>query len=1020
MTVTTASRQHPARERFQAFPATSPVRRLRLRAELPGGTDRGRLERALAALAVTYPDLLGPGFTVESVTADRPGSDAVLAAFEEDAAPAPRALVVGTGDAVRLALVLDRTLVDHRTAGLLLERLAALFDDGSPGEYEPAPDGAEEVRLPSEMLSEVRTELADVPLDVLLPRRAHAPAASRFSRFSFALPQDALAAVDRLCRERRLTREAVLVAAYQALLHRYSRQGRFLLGVELDRPDAAARRGATADLVPLAAEFTRASTLGTAAPAAADALDRSARRPAVPLPVLAELLGRPLSAAAPGLFGTVFALRPPLPRPVGTAAWQWEESPEAAVDCDLELTVHLDGDASEGRACFRYRAGVFDDGVAEQLARHYVRLLEAGAREPDTPLHRLPMLDEDDRGLLLDRWSGAADPWQPVEPLYRTVEHHARRTPGAPAVAAADAELSYGELNGRANRLARRLAELGVGHGDVVALCADRSAAWLTAFLAVHKLGAIVFPVDPRTPPLRLAAAFETITPRLLVHAPGLELPETSVPALPLDGVSAGAGEAGPEAEADPDHEVSLDDLAYIMLTSGSTGTPKAVFGQHRVIAHIGAGFAGLTRLTPDERASWMTPTGFGTTIAELSQPLVAGGCLVAVPGDLLTAPDALAAWLLEQRIAVTFAVTQVGSALQELPWPADTPLRILMMGGEKVHQWGPADLPFEVAVGYGCHEALFVTSPLHPWERRVTAATATPQDRLSPPPIGRPNPGVRLQILGDEGELMSPGAVGEIWFESPEGALGYWRDPALTADKYRPDPFGPPGSRHYRTGDLGRYRPDGLLEHHGRVDDMVKIRGCRVELGEVESALLVHPRVREAAVVPVRAGMGEATLVACVVLDGAVDPAELRGHLTARLPDYMVPAAFVPVDELPRTINKKVDRAALPPHDWAARRVRAQYRAPAEGLESTIAAVWAEVLGEERFGADDSFLDMGGTSLHAGRLLTRLRGVVGQQISLRDIFLFPTPAGLAQLLASRTPEPEAAPLPRLTRRQRR
>jgi amino acid adenylation domain-containing protein len=1011
MTVTAPARLDPARERFLAFPPDSPVRKLVIRVEPPAGVDRDLLARALTTLTGAYPDLLGGLAVQETVPGDATPDG-----------PPPRAVLESHGAAVRLTLILDRGVVDHGLAGWLAERLAELCgQDGPSLPVSPPPSADNLAQLTADMLSELRSELADVPTDVLLPRLPRGIRPAGYASHEARIPPDVLANVSHTAEERGLPRQAVLIAAYQVLLHRYSRQPHMLIGVELDRPSTGSRRGMVADLVPVAAVFTHRTSLGSAAQAVAEALRRSGTRPPVPVPILAELLGRPVAAESPALYGTVFALRDPLPGTTGGTGWVCRAEPAAAVDCDLELSIRIDDTAQGAVVRFSYRSDAFHPVTIERLARHYVTLLDAGTREPEAPVHRLRVLGPDEEDLLLHRWSGRPDPWQPTEPLHRTVERHAGRTPDAPALIAGDTRLSYRELNDRADRLARHLRSLGVLHGDVVALCMDRSAAWLETLLAVFKIGAVAFPIDPRTPALRMGNAFDVIRPRLVVYAARREPPDFGVPYLALDDdrTAIDRPATGQAPTETPGAQVRIDDLAYVMLTSGSTGTPKAVFGQHKVIAHIGAGFAGLTGLTSDERASWMTPTGFGTTFAEVAQPLVVGACLVAVPGDLVASPADLRQWLLDRRIAVTFAVTQVGEGLQNQPWPEDCPLRILMMGGEKVHHWAPRELPFEVAVGYGCHEALFVTSPLYPFDMRVTNITAAEEDRLSPPPIGRPNPGTRLQILGDEGELMPPGAIGEIWFDSPEGALGYWGDPALTADNFRPDPYGPPGARHYRTGDLGRYRDDGLLEHHGRTDDMVKIRGSRVELGEVEAVMRTHPDVTEAAVVPVRARMGETTLVACLVLDDDIEPAELRSYLAARLPEYMVPIAYVPMPALPRSINNKIDRAALPPQDWATRRVRARYRAPAEGLETTIAEVWAEVLGEERLGADDNFLDLGGTSLHAGRLLSRLRATVPRPVSLRDVFLFPTPAGLARLLASREPEAVPALPPRISRRRR-
>ncbi|MFJ7130630.1 AMP-binding protein [Streptomyces sp. NPDC098101] len=1038
----------PALDRFRTVARTSRVRRLALRLAPPAHLGEERLTEALHALAAEHPDSFaatsrrpdgtlavdpdGAGITVRRVHVTEDAAALLLERFETEQGESEdpggsgpslaRALIATTPSGPRLSLVLDRMLVDHADAGFLLTRLAELCGpDSGPGPAtaiasgpRPVPVAAatdEPGRPTGDQLARLREELLGVPFDNALPRLPAPGTPARtpvWARHRFALPGDLLASAAALTGGRTGTVPGgeVLVAAWALVLHRWSRSGELVVGVETDRTRPGRRpRGAVAEVLPV---VTYTGGLRAVAGQVAEGLRRGLAEATLPVPLLAQLAGRLVSGQNPSPYASVVALRPDLP-----AGWHATEATDPATESELELVV-----ASGGAAEIRYRSDVFAPRTVTALARHFARLLRSGLDDPDAPHHRLAMLDAEDTDELLHAFSDLPDRWEPRAALHTLVEEHARRSPGTPAVVRGAERVTYGELNARANRLAHHLIARGLGRGDVVALSLPRSAEWIEALLAVHKAGGVVLPIDPAAPPARLEAVFAKVPPRLVITAAGTPaagvLPERTLLRDALD------GDLAARPDLDPGLDVRPDDLAYVMQTSGSTGEPKAVHGQHRVIVHAGASFADATLLGPGDRGSWTTPTGFGTTMAEVARMLVVGATVhVAEPG-ILADPAAFRDWVVASGVHSVFVVTSVGDSLQRLPWPADAPVRVLIMGGEKLHRWGPADLPFEVAVGYGCHEALFVASPLQPWEKRLTASTATARDRLAPPPIGRANPGVRMRILGDEGELLPAGALGEIWFGSPEAALGYWGDPALTADRFRPDEHGPAGSRLYRSGDLGRYRDDGLLEHHGRTDDMVKVRGCRVELGDVETALLSHPGVAEAAVVPVRSAAGDTQLVACLVTrpghDGLAGTA-LRDFLAERLPDYMIPTAFAHLAELPRNANKKVDRRALPPEDWTRWRVRAPYRKPAEGLETTIAELWAEVLGEVRYGADDDFMDLGGGSLDAGRMLVRLRQRVPLEVSLQDLFLFPTPTALARLLAGRGPATAPA-LPPLTRRR--
>lgn len=850
-------------------------------------------------------------------------------------------------------------------------------------------------RIDEGILAELRARLIDLPLDVALPRRPGTRPGGSTGHVPVLVPAGIVRALaDRSAPG--IPAAAALAAGFLAVLHHYSRQPSFLVGMEQRRPDGSP------DVSAVAAKVTPGLPMDTLARSVGAELAAALRRPRIPVPVLAALLGRPAEADR-ALFKVRLRIAGDEPaqqgeRPKGENGG----SPDAPAELFLALRTGPDG-AAAGR--LEFDAGIYEPAMIDRLTRHYLRLLGEWARQPGMTATGSPPATVGDADARPYQAAVREDPWATVLPLHQMVEQHARERGQLAAFTGGDRVLTFSELNRTANQLARRLKAAGVSRGDIVAMCLERDDSWLRTLLAAGKLGAVVCPLDPRVPVTRLREEIAAVAPRVLLH-PASPAPAVTGPVLlPADD----AALVGYD-DSDLGISVSAEEFAYVFHTSGTSGRPKSILGQHRAATHAGASFAGLMGTSAGSRVAWLTPAGFGVTLAVASQGLSAAATLVSAPAGVTASPATLQEWLIAERVDGCFLGTQVGDALHQLPWPAEVPLRVTLLGGEKLHRWGPVGLPYESVVGYGCHEAMFVASGLRLGLPHVSSRTASAQDRESPPPIGWPHPGVRLRILSEDLDPLPPGVLGEIWFDGPERALGYFGDPARTAESFRPDPFGPPGARLYRSGDLGRFRVDGQLEHHGRSDDMVKVRGCRVELGEVEGVLAAHPLLAAAVVVAAADPAGHTQLVACVIPAGDVTPAQLRAHLASRLPDYMIPAAFVTMPEFPRSANGKVDRLALPPADWLSRRPRSPHRPPTSGLEATITALWSQVLDIPDLGADESFLDLGGTSLHAGRLLTRLREVTGLEVSQQEVFLFPAPSGLARLLQERVP---ATPLPR-------
>ncbi|MFF5228397.1 AMP-binding protein [Dactylosporangium sp. NPDC000521] len=628
--------------------------------------------------------------------------------------------------------------------------------------------------------------------------------------------------------------------------------------------------------------------------------------------------------------------------------------------------------------------------------------------------------------------------------LVSRIEEFARSAPDSPAVRHGDRGLTYGELNQQANELARELSVLGVRRGDMVAMYLGRSIEWVVGMLGCLKAGGVCMPLDPSVPVERFNRAIAAGRPTAVVaaaHCPdAAEVPPVpvGVPVAPCPGggnptppvpgglpvVTINAGVPAREHLPDPRPAARRDELAYAMFTSGSTGAAKIVLAQHSWLALSAARSATINGTTAADRGSWLGAAGAGIAIHEVGGLLWQGAQIVIGEHDVIASPPALRDWLLQEEITLSFVITPVGEVLQSLPWPRQTPLRLLTLGGDRLNTWGPPDLPFEVAVSYGSLEAFQVANSVHPWPLRCTPSTATDADRRAASPVGRPIEGVTVHLLEDDGLTPIGDAghegIGEVWIDSDCLSLGYLGDPAQTADRFRPNPFGAPGSRIYRSGDAGRFRPDGVLEHHGRIDDIVKIRGHRVELGDVEWVLGQHPGVRQVAVVATMDG-DQRRLVACFTAEGGtVAPLDLRNYALERLPDFMVPVAFVQLDELPLNTSNKIDRRRLPPEDWARGRPVREWRAPAPGTETELARLFTELLHVERVGADDHFLELGGDSLLLARLQGRIEQDLGTRVEMNDLVTDPTVGGLAQLIGAAGTEAAPTPaIPAITPRRR-
>ncbi|AUG80137.1 hypothetical protein CFP65_5435 [Kitasatospora sp. MMS16-BH015] len=589
----------------------------------------------------------------------------------------------------------------------------------------------------------------------------------------------------------------------------------------------------------------------------------------------------------------------------------------------------------------------------------------------------------------LPRRLGAEVPTTPATPgppttLGALIEAQTARTPAAPALITEGLTLTYAELDARAARLARLLAARGLGTEDVVALALPKSAEAITALLAVAKTGAAWLPADPAYPAERLRHMLTDSGAALVLSttAAAAELPETGAPRLLIDSpeylAELAAQPEAPFTAADRLRPVSAADIAYVIYTSGSTGLPKGVAVTHTGLPSMVGTQVAATGVGPGSRVLQAASLSFDVSVSDLAVALSTGAALVLPREQSQLVGEALVELIEQHGVTHADLATAMVATLPDVPLPS---LRTLIGGGEAI--------PRELAGRHAGGRRMF--NSYGPTETTVIVTMSEPLTGAEQPPIGHPCQDVRIHVLDERLRPVEPGTLGELYVSGPHLARGYLGRPGLTAERFVACPFGTPGERMYRTGDLGSYRPDGQLDFAGRADDQVKIRGFRVELGEVESALLAHPGVRQAVVLVREDRPGERRLVGYTV--GTAEPAELRTFLATGLPDHMVPTVVV-LDRLPLTPNGKVDKRALPAPVFT---TTATGRAPAGEPETTLARLFAEVLGLPAVGVGDSFFELGGDSIVAIQLVAKARQA-GLRLTPRELFLAPTVEALARL----------------------
>ena len=566
------------------------------------------------------------------------------------------------------------------------------------------------------------------------------------------------------------------------------------------------------------------------------------------------------------------------------------------------------------------------------------------------------------------------------------VSEQARKSPQALALASDIESLTYGQLESRTNDLAKHLQYLGVGPDVLVGICLQRSPDMVVAALAVLKAGGAYLPMDPTHPVARLQFMLQDANLRTLITQRQIleRLPSGDCQVVVLEGIAKESKSPTPEPAS-----LALDNLAYAIYTSGSTGKAKAAQITYRGLHNLIQWHRRVFSVRPEDRASQVASFGFDAAVWEIWPYLTAGASIHFPDNDTRSSAKSLRDWLVQQQITLSFVPTAMAESLIGLDWPAQTSLRFLLTGADVLHRYPSSNLPFVLINNYGPTECTVV----------ATSGAVLPDPAIEGrPTIGRPIDNVEIHILGESGEPVPAGDVGEIYIGGVSLARGYLNRPDQDGECFVPNFFsGRQGDRLYRTGDLARLLPDGQIEFIGRADEQVKIRGFRIEPCEIVTALNRHPAVRASAVIARTEKGGEKRLIAYVVSSGTkLTRDALHDHLQTQLPDYMVPVAFVQLDSLPLNSSGKLDRAALPAPTAANTLADRVYVAPRTRVEERVVAILAELLGLEQVGVDDNFFFLGGHSLLGTQLIARIRNTFDVELSLRAVFDSPTAAELS------------------------
>ncbi|WP_223278611.1 non-ribosomal peptide synthetase family protein, partial [Nostoc sp. 'Peltigera membranacea cyanobiont' 232] len=968
-----------------------------------------------------------------------------LRAFDLESEALIRATLVILSPTEQWLLVcMHHVVSDGWSIGVFVQELQALYNAYSQGQLSPLlplpiqyADFAIWQRqwLQGEVLqnqlSYWEQQLANAPTFLPLPTDRPRPAVQTFNGayLEFALSGELTQRLVQLSQEQGVTLFMTLLAAYDTLLYRYTGQTDILVGTPIanrDRTEIEGLIGFFVNTLVMRTNLAENPTFNELLPRIREMALSAYAHQDLPFEMLVETLQPERDMSHTPLFQVMFALQNAHISEIELTGLTVSSLPIESSTAKFDLTLSMENTSTRLVGGWEYNTDLFDSSTIERMALHFVTLLEGIVANPEQRISQLPMLTASEQQQLLIEWNNTQVDYPQDKCIHQLFEEQVERTPDAVAVVFENQQLTYHELNCRANQLAHYLQSLGVKADVLVGICVERSLEMVVGLLGILKAGGAYVPLDPEYPQERLSFMLENaqvsvlLTQQQLVDK--LQKHQAQVVCLDTDWHFI--------SQFNQDNliaEVQATNLVYVIYTSGSTGTPKGVLIAHKGLLNLVLWHQRTFKITTLDKATQLAGTGFDAAAWELWPYLTAGASIYLVKSEILASPVNLRDWLISHEITIGFVPTPVTQELLSLEWTtAGLALRYVLTGGDKLNQYPPASLPFQVVNNYGPTENTVVTTS--------GVVVAKEQDRVSPS-IGRPISNTHIYILDKYLQPVPIGVPGELHIGGAGLARGYLNRPELTQQKFIPNPFGrsrgaeeqggkgaeilpnpqsPVPSdalslslaqplaekcpRLYKTGDLARYLPDGSIEYLGRIDNQIKIRGFRIELGEIEAILSQHPGVRENVVVAREDIPGEKRLVAYFVpqLEQTPTTNDLRIFLKEKLPQYMVPSAFVRLEFLPLTPNGKVDRKALPVPDSDNAQLAVSFVAPRTPVEKVLADIWANVLHLEQVGVLDNFFELGGHSLTTIRVMSQVNETFQINLPLRHLFTAPTVAELA------------------------
>ena len=960
----------------------------------------------------------------------RLADEEVRTPFDLATGPLLRAVLVQLDEMRSVFIVTMHHIVsDGWSMGIFFRELNALYEAFALGRPSPLPElavqhadyavwqrsqVADGVR--ERQLAYWRDQLAEVPA-LELPTDRPRAAVQSFRGSYLRVDVDAALGdrLRRLSRTEGVTLFMTLLAGFKALLHRYTGQVDLAVGSPIsgrNRTELEPLIGFFVNTLVLRTRVSRDATFRDLLHAVQSTALAAYAHQELPFEMLVEELQPERDLSRNPMFQVMFQVLAAAPGQGQAAAGDDAAPAEPPIEvapgtAKFDLTVTLTDYGGPLAGSIEYNTDLFDEATIASLVRRYLGLLEAVTSVPETPLADISILDSDERERLVE-WNATAREYPRDRSVYGLFAEQARLAPDAVAVRDGGQTLTYGELEAAAQGLARVLVARGAGAGEPVGILLPRSLEHVLATLAVLEAGAPYLPLDPSYPEERIAAMLTDAGARVVVTRSAVAadvLEGTSCTAILLEDDDAAAVDT-PAMPAR--HDVGGESPAYVMYTSGSTGAPKGIAVPHRAIVRLVRN-TDYVQLRPGDRIAHASNCSFDAATFEIWGALLNRAELVVVPRETTLDFAAFAEFLQRERVDVLFVTTALFNQIARHVPSAFRGLRDLLFGGEAADP----DAVREVLEHGRPAQLLHVYGPTE----STTFASWYPVRDVPPGavtvPIGKPVANTTLHVLDDRLRPVPVGAPGTLFIGGDGVALGYIGRAGLTAEHFLADPFAQPGSRLYATGDVVRRRRDGNIEFLGRTDGQVKVRGFRVELGEIEVALERLPAIRDAVVVLREDQTGDKRLVAYLLSDEPPQPGELRAYLRDRLPEYMVPAAFVALDALPLSPNGKVDRNALPRPVEEPTDDRGSFVPPRTANELLLAEIWQDVLHLERVGVHDNFFDLGGHSLLMAKVHNRLVEVVSRRVTMIDLFQYPTIASLARHLdglgVAALPEPEDA-----------